>query len=130
MPKEQPTKTTLRTVADQAEYNYQQYLRAVEQNKRFYHAPLGAAALAGVEALTEKGNPGGRPGENHVDYKVRVTQGRVRGNLERAAEHFRQHQGEYHDLAVIDAHLDGVKINVEQPLEIGQKIEVRAPEHK
>lgn len=35
-----------------------------------------------------------------------------------------------HDLAVIEAHLGGVAINVEQPLEIGHKIEVRTPDQQ
>lgn len=32
-----------------------------------------------------------------------------------------------HDLAVIEAHLGGVAINVEQPLSIGEQIEVHKP---
>lgn len=130
MTKELPSPDSLHTIAKQAAYNYQQHLRIIEKASRYYKVPLGAAALARVESLTEKGAPLMRKGESYEESRIRITQGRVKGNLERAGEHYRQHQSEYHDLAVIDAHLDGIKISVEQPLEIGQKIEVHSPEHQ
>lgn len=42
----------------------------------------------------------------------------------KAAEHYQDNKEAYHELALIDAHKEGVVINVEQPLEIGQKIDV------
>lgn len=48
----------------------------------------------------------------------------------KSKKHFEEHAAEYHDLALILAHMDGVTINVQQPLEIGQKVEVKMPEHK
>ena len=50
--------------------------------------------------------------------------------LARAANFSTAFQEELHDLAVIEAHLGGVAINVEQPLEIGQKIDIRTPDHQ
>ena len=38
-------------------------------------------------------------------------------NLLTAKEHFKAHEGEYHDQAVADAKADGVEINVEKPKE-------------
>lgn len=40
-----------------------------------------------------------------------------------SAEFFAAHAADLHDLAVIEAHLGGVTINVEQPLVIGERVE-------
>ena len=45
-------------------------------------------------------------------------------NEKKAAEHYQKNKDAYHELALIDAHKEGEVINVEQPLEIGQKIDV------
>ena len=38
---------------------------------------------------------------------------------------YHDNEAEFHDLAVIEAHLAGVAINVEQPLGIGHKVPVQ-----
>lgn len=61
------------------------------------------------------------------DHSTRI------GELERVSElavnegrmHHEANQAAYHDLAVIEAHMGGVAIKVEQPLELGQKVDVR-----
>lgn len=36
-------------------------------------------------------------------------------------EHYHAHESEYHDLAVMEAHKEGVDVNLQQPLVIGDK---------
>lgn len=106
---------------------YKHFAAPEEQtNPQYIPVPLGAAALAGVEALGPFGTPGRERGETSRDKDMRVIQGRAKGNLERATEHYRQNRDEYRELALIDAHLEGKgkDINVEQPLEIGRRVEV------
>lgn len=69
-----------------------------------------------------------RHAEKYPDFaKTLERQGEVN---ELASEKFAKHNAEQlHDLAVIEAHLGGAAITVEQPLEIGHKIEVRTPDH-
>ena len=38
-----------------------------------------------------------------------------------AHDHYQAHQDEYHDLAVMQAHIEGVEIKVEDPVVIGKK---------
>ena len=46
-------------------------------------------------------------------------------HLAEASEYFQDHEAPFHDLAVIEAHLAGVAIKVEQPLTIGQAVPVK-----
>lgn len=50
------------------------------------------------------------------------------GTIQAATNHYRKHEAEYHDIATMEARLDGVDINVEQPMEASQKIPVHSPE--
>ncbi len=58
---------------------------------------------------------------------ARILLGRVEGYYEDQFLDSRQfldtYRQELYDLALIEAHLDGVTINVRQPLEIGQKVD-------
>jgi len=45
-------------------------------------------------------------------------------NIEEAAKFASENAGQLHDLAVIEAHLGGVAIKVEQPLSIGETVDV------
>ena len=65
---------------------------------------------------------------------LRRSEAQHHASAERIAQaagwNYQRSRDAYHELALIDAHVDGVKINVEQPLEVGQKIEVHAPEQQ
>ena len=43
----------------------------------------------------------------------------------KATEHYQENKDAYRELALIDAHKEGMVINVEQPLEVGHKVDVR-----
>jgi hypothetical protein len=43
--------------------------------------------------------------------------------VEASREHYHAHEAEYYDLALIDAHLEGVVINTPSPLTIGMRPE-------
>lgn len=45
-------------------------------------------------------------------------------SVQGAAEFAKVHESQLHDLAVLHAHLGGVAINVEQPIVVGQQVEV------
>lgn len=82
-----------------------------------------AAALYGSHKLTtdRMQNPGftrHRRLDNSLKQNYRI-------NTSEAADFAKDHVEQLHDVAVIEAHLGGVAINVKQPLEIGQKVEVR-----
>jgi hypothetical protein len=44
-----------------------------------------------------------------------------------SGEHYHAHEAEYYDLALIDAYLEGVTINVPNPLVIGRQLQAEAP---
>lgn len=41
--------------------------------------------------------------------------------VEAVVRHYKAHEAEYHDLAVMQAYMEGVDLNLEQPLVIGAK---------
>lgn len=62
---------------------------------------------------------------------IKIVTGRVKDNYEDQVLDSRQFAAnnaeQLHDLALIEAHLGGVAINVEQSIEIGHKVEVHTP---
>jgi hypothetical protein len=119
---------TLRRVAMDAQNNYSEYkrhhkleddyiARHPDEVREYLEPTLGQAATGRLFSW----------GDWTQDNVERVSSKR---DTAAGAKHFKEHEAEYHDLAVIDAHLEGVTINVQQPLEIGQKIEVRVDQKK
>ncbi len=78
----------------------------------------------------------GGPGlpQRWVEYNeqqvVDIQRRQYANDMESAKRFAMDNAEQLHDLAVIEAHLGGVAINVQQPLEIGQKIEVRTSGHQ
>jgi hypothetical protein len=69
----------------------------------------------------QEGNIGSSASDIHMsDYKARTSKPIADGKV-----FAKENEDELHDLAVIEAHMAGVAINVEQPVAIGQKVEVR-----
>ena len=124
---------SLNEIGKQAAANYRQYEKfAAAAQKR--NVSLGEAALAEVAALPPKSSANPKDGESWKDRENRFIQAKAKWNLESAAEHYREYQGAYHELGLIEAHLDGVPITVDEPVTIGEQIEVhhhpaRAPSH-
>ena len=58
-----------------------------------------------------------RDAANRWQEKAERLQDKHDANLWRAREHYKAHEGEYHDQAVQDAKADGVEIKVEEPKE-------------
>lgn len=56
--------------------------------------------------------------------RLAIAEGRSKDASEAAvhagAEHYRDNEAAYHDIAVIEAHLAGVAVNVEQPIVLGK----------
>lgn len=79
----------------------------------------------------EAGYQEGRVAKAELAAKIDALQGMAvaveaakveeRQTVDVAAEHYRAHEGTYHDLAVIEAYLGGVAIEVQQPLELGEQ---------
>ena len=112
---------TLRGTSNIAKEDYLYHKRSAKFARQ-RNIDIGTIALEAVD-------------ENNDDIHYRFQNGNslkqsVKRNLQAAKEHYAHHADEYFDLALMDAHLDGIKINVEQPLEIGQKVEVHKPDQQ
>lgn len=84
------------------------------------------------------GNLGGESSDQHFEFRNEqlkklgdavLDQGYsledLRTNNRQAARHYKRNAEGYHDLAVLEAQLDGVQINVSQPEESPEQIEVK-----
>lgn len=61
--------------------------------------------------------------QRNIDRKIANEQFETAQNASK--KHYEENAAAYHDLGVISAHMAGVTINVEQPVEIGQQVPVR-----
>ena len=68
-----------------------------------------------VDFLKQSINPTENPIVNHALNKESEI-------LKTSTDHFRVNTEAYHDLAVVEAHLGGVAVNVQQPIELGHKV--------
>jgi hypothetical protein len=107
---------TLQEIGDTAKKNYDDYTKNAKKvesskaershNSRFFNDQSWYAADQTRLA---------RVGHNAEDASAAAV---VSG-----AEHFRENEAAYHDLAVIEAHMAGVAIAVEKPLVVGKSVD-------
>ena len=127
---------TLREVRNKARAHRAEYNRLFKKVEVDRYGSYSHQESVDRKAANLKGEWGSRLQEEHPDrYKREVEElGGMAIRLENiknhtyskkqaeeARAHFMQNEAAYYDLALMDAHIDGVAITTPQPLQVGQK---------
>lgn len=127
------TKKTLQRIGEEAAIHYHNFNRSASDMETVDKHTWDDRSIERAVLREQTGgeNPYHLPSAEEMrahNAQVREDVAEVRPEYDeevaRGKDFAEAHAAELHDLAVIEAHLGGVAINVEQPLEIGQKIEV------
>lgn len=82
--------------------------------QRFMKYGLGRISVTGVQEFVVR---------SHYEDKEAAKEPALLGA---AANHYHENEAAYHDIAVVEAGMNGVKIDVEHPVEMGQEVPVHA----
>lgn len=66
----------------------------------------------------------------HSEKSLNRVKQAIEENTEKRAEFAKNNADQLRELALIEAHLGGIAINVKQPVEIGQRVEVHTSDKK
>jgi hypothetical protein len=114
-------KSILRSTTDSAEYYYGRYKKAYRHDEE-----LAVSSIKRVKQLEEAPLP--QPSGHDLELarrRVRLEEAKNHQGAENIAQNagwdYKRRPAAYYEMAVIDAYIDGVQINVEEPLVIGQR---------